>query len=147
MKRRIWVAIVNIFIMLSILTFVVIYSTITARNTTQTQIEHYEHTTVTMEHVTENYLEGEQRICDVWTHYINSENMTMEEAVSFIRISHVLPNASAHIVYIDTLTVLKHTQRTIKPEMSMLVEHISTQITMVNLMTLMFMAINSNSTY
>ena len=106
MKKRIWVIIVNIFIMFSMLVFVVVYSTVSAKKTTQTQIEHYEHTTVTMEHVTENYLEGEQRICDVWTHYINSENMTMDEAVKFIRISHVLPNASAHIVYTDTLTGL-----------------------------------------
>ena len=59
-----------------------------------------------MEHVTENYLEGEQRICDVWARYINSKEMTMEEAVSFISISHVLPNASAHIVYLDTLSGL-----------------------------------------
>ena len=106
MKKRIWVIIVNIFIMFSMLVFVVVYSTVSAKKTTQRQIEHYEHTTVTMEHVTENYLEGEQRICDVWTHYINSENMTMDEAVKFIRISHVLPNASAHIVYTDTLTGL-----------------------------------------
>ncbi len=106
MKKRIWVIIVNIFIMFSMLVFVVVYSTVSAKKTTQTQIEHYEQTTVTMEHVTENYLEGEQRICDVWTHYINSENMTMDEAVKFIRISHVLPNASAHIVYTDTLTGL-----------------------------------------
>ena len=35
-----------------------------------------------MEHVTENYLEGEQRICDVWARYINSENMTIDEAVA-----------------------------------------------------------------
>ena len=101
--KRIWVVIVNIAIMLSMLTFVVVYSTIQSKETTARQIEHFESSTVTMEHVTKNYLEGEQRICDVWTHYINSENMTMEEAVSFIRISHVLPNASAHIVYRDTL--------------------------------------------
>ncbi len=49
-----------------------------------------------------NYLEGEQRICDVWARYINSKNMTMEEAADFIRISHVLPNASAHLIYTDT---------------------------------------------
>ena len=30
----------------------------------------------------------------------------MEEAISFIRISHVLPNASVHIVYADTLSGL-----------------------------------------
>ena len=104
--KRIWVVIVNIVIMLSMIGFVITYSIIDANNTKRTQMEHFEHTTVTMEHVTENYLEGEQRICDVWTHYINSEDMSIEEATSFIRISHVLPNASAHIVYKDTLTGL-----------------------------------------
>ena len=88
------------------LTFVVLYSGFEHRDTAQRQIEHFENTTVTMEHVTENYLEGEQRICDVWARYINSKEMTMEEAVSFISISHVLPNASAHIVYLDTLSGL-----------------------------------------
>ena len=102
--KRIWIIIVNVFIMVSMLVFVVVYSTVEAKNTTRVQIEHFENTTITMEHVTENYLEGEQRICDVWAHYINSENMNIEEAASFIRISHVLPNASAHIVYTDTLT-------------------------------------------
>lgn len=92
--------------MVSMVVFVVLYSTYEAKNTTKTQIEHFENTTITMEHVTENYLEGEQRICDVWARYINSEDMTMEEAVSFIRISHVLPNASAHLVYTDTFTGL-----------------------------------------
>lgn len=88
--------------MIALLTFVVIYS----RNTVLRQIEHYENTNITMERVTENYLEGEQRICDVWARYTNSERMSIEEAASFIRISHVLPNASAHIVYEDTLSGL-----------------------------------------
>ena len=92
--------------MLFILTFVVIYSTSENKTMTKKQIKHFENTTITMEHVTENYLEGEQRICDVWSHYINSENLTIEEATSFIRISHVLPSASAHIVYADTLVGL-----------------------------------------
>nr|MCR5844853.1 hypothetical protein [Oscillospiraceae bacterium] len=92
--------------MLAMLTFVVLYSGFENRINTRMQIEHFENTTITMEHVTENYLEGEQRICDVWAHYINSKDMTIEEAVSFIRISHVLPSASAHLVYCDTLTGL-----------------------------------------
>ena len=87
-------------------TFVVVYSNVEARESTQRQIEHFENTTITMEHVTENYLEGEQRICDVWAHYINSENLTIDDAISFIRVSHVLPNASAHVVYRDSLTGL-----------------------------------------
>ena len=102
--KKFWVIIVNVLIMIAMLTFVVLYSGFEHRDMTQRQIEHFENTTVTMEHVTENYLEGEQRICDVWARYINSKDMTMEEAASFISISHVLPNASAHIVYPETRT-------------------------------------------
>ena len=104
--KKTWVIIVNVFIMIAMLLFVVLYSNLQSQNTLQRQIEHFENTTITMERVTENYLEGEQRICDVWARYINSQNMTIEDAVSFIRISHVLPNASAHIVYQDTLSGL-----------------------------------------
>ena len=57
-----------------------------------------------MERVTENYLVGEQQICDVWAHYINVKDYTMDEAVSVIRASHVMPTASAHILYADSLT-------------------------------------------
>jgi signal transduction histidine kinase/CheY-like chemotaxis protein len=101
-----WMIIVNVLIMLSMQVFVILYSSIQSRNTAQRQVEHFENVTVTMERVTENYLEGEQRICDVWARYINSKDMTIEEAASFIRISHVLPNASAHIVYLDTMSGL-----------------------------------------
>ncbi len=104
--KKIWVSLVNVLIMLGMFSFVVVYSVIEANNATQAQIDHFEHTTVAMERVTENYFEGEQRICDVWTHYINSEGMTIDEAASFIRSSHVLPSASAHIVYLDTMTGL-----------------------------------------
>ncbi|MCR5178930.1 MAG: response regulator [Lachnospiraceae bacterium] len=104
--KIIWIIIVNILIMTALLTFVVLYSNYSSRTTLLRQVEHFENTTVTMEHVTENYLAGEQRICDVWARYINNNDMTIEEAVSFIRSSHVLPNTSAHIVYHDSLSGL-----------------------------------------
>ena len=104
--KKTWIILVNVLIMVAMLTFVVLYSNLENSNTTQRQIEHFENTTITMKHVTENYLEGEQRICDVWAHYIDNNDLTMEEAVSFIRLSHVLPNASAHIVFNDTLSGL-----------------------------------------
>ncbi len=94
---------INAIIMAAILAFVVLYSRFESRNSVQRQIEHFENTTVTMERVTENYLEGEQSICDVWSRYINMSSMTMEEAIEFIRNSHVLENTSAHIITLDTL--------------------------------------------
>ena len=109
--KKSWVTIVNVFIMIAMVVFVVLYSGFEKRETIRRQTEHFENTTITMEQVTENYLEGEQRICDVWARYINSENMTIGEAISFIRISHVLPNASAHIVYLDTLSGLSTRSR------------------------------------
>ena len=114
--KKTWVIIVNVFIMIAMLIFVVLNSNLQSKETVQRQIEHFENTTITMERVTENYLEGEQRICDVWARYINSKDMTIEEAVSFIRISHVLPNASAHIVYLDTLSGLSTKARQDAPD-------------------------------
>lgn len=79
--KKIFIIFVNILIISAILIFVVIYSRVSSRNSYQRQIEHFENTTVTMEKVTENYLEGEQRICDVWAHYITNKGMTIDEAV------------------------------------------------------------------
>ena len=104
--KKTFIIIVNVVIMASILIFVVLYSGLESRNSYRRQIEHFEDTTVTMERVTENYLEGEQRICDIWAHYINSKSMTMEEAAGYIRSSHVLDNTSAHLISPDTLTGL-----------------------------------------
>ena len=77
MKKTL-IIIVDVIIMAAILIFVVQYSRYEITDSYNRQIEHFENTTVTMEQVTENYLEGEQRICDIWSQYINSRNMTLE---------------------------------------------------------------------
>ncbi len=104
--KKVLIIIVNVVIIAAILIFVVLYSRFASRDFYRRQIEHFENTTVTMEKVTENYLEGEQRICDVWARYINNQKMTMDEAVRCIRASHVLASASAHILSADTLSGL-----------------------------------------
>ncbi len=114
--KKTWIILVNVLIMIALLTFVVLYSHYASRSATQRQIEHFENTTITMEQVTENYLAGEQRICDVWARYINSKDMTIEDAISFIRVSHVLPNTSAHIVFEDSLSGLSTRARSDDPD-------------------------------
>ena len=104
--KKILIIIVNVIIIAAILIFVVLYSKFENRDSYLRQVEHFENTTVTMERVTENYLEGEQRICDVWARYINSRTMTIEEAADFIRSSHALEDTSAHLVFTGTLTGL-----------------------------------------
>ena len=104
--KKIFIIVLNVILMTAILGFVINYSGFVSRDSYQRQIEHFENTTITMERVTNNYLEGEQRICDVWARYINNNNMTMEEAVAYIRASHVLTHTSAHLISLDTLTGL-----------------------------------------
>ena len=104
--KKVFIIIVNVIIIAGILGFVVLYSEYESQDSYRRQIEYFQTTTVAMERVTENYLEGEQRICDVWARYINNNNMTIEEATEYIRSSHVLKNTSAHLVLTDTLTGL-----------------------------------------
>ena len=104
--KKPFVIVVNVVIMTVILICVVLYSGVENRDSYRRQVEHFENTTVTMERVTENYLEGEQSICDIWAQYINSRTMTMEEAIDYIRASHVLEITSAHLVALDTLSGL-----------------------------------------
>lgn len=100
------IIITNLVIIASILLFVLLYTRFEGDESYKRQIAHFESSTVAFEQVTENYLEGEQGICDVWARYINNKTMTMEEAVEYIRASHVLENTSAHLVFLDTLTGL-----------------------------------------
>ena len=100
------VVFINAIIISAMLIFVVLYSGSENKESFQNRIDQFENTTVTLEQVTENYLEGEQRICDVWARYINNKNLTIDEAADYIRDSHVLANTSAHIIFLDTLTGL-----------------------------------------
>ncbi|MCR5480367.1 MAG: hypothetical protein K6F27_11015 [Ruminococcus sp.] len=84
------VVFINVIIISAMLIFVVLYSRSENKESFQNRIDQFENTTVTLEQVTENYLEGEQRICDVWAHYINNKNLTIDEAADYIRASHVL---------------------------------------------------------
>ena len=102
MKKSLIITI-NIIIMAAILIFVVIYSRADNARSHERQIEHFANTTITMEHVTQNYLLGEQHVCDVWAHSINNRPMTLEEATDFVLGSHVHETASAHLLYLDTL--------------------------------------------
>ncbi len=93
----------NICIMIVIMILVALYSGYESRDAFQRQVEHFENTTVTMERVTENYLEGEQRICDVWAKMLSDGTTSMDEAAALVRKSDVLPYTSAHFVYLDAL--------------------------------------------
>ena len=93
----------NVVLVAAILIFVVLYSNRERQENYEHQVEHFVNTTVAMERVTENYLEGEQGICNNWAMYINSRDMTLEEAAAYVRATHALSATSAHLIDAETL--------------------------------------------
>ena len=99
-----WIVMANVALMCAILAFVALYSSYERKESYQSQVEHFVNTTITMERVTGNYLEGEQGICDNWAQYINTQDLTLEEAAAYIRATHASATTSAHLIDAETLT-------------------------------------------
>ena len=99
--KKFWIAASNIIVMVAIILFVSVYNGYQRQRLVKEHIEELEKVTQAMEQVTGNYLSGEQKICDVWAHYINAKGMTAKEAADYVGTSHVLKHASAHILFLD----------------------------------------------
>ena len=98
-----WIVLANVALMAAILAFVALYSNREKKENYEHQVEHFVNTTAAMERVTGNYLEGEQGICDNWAQYINSREMTLEEAAAYVRATHAKAPTSAHLIDGETL--------------------------------------------
>ena len=101
--KRSWIVMANVALMAAILVFVVLYSNREKKENYAHQVEHFVNTTAALERVTGNYLEGEQGICDNWAQYINSREMTLEEAAAYVRATHAKTATSAHLIDAETL--------------------------------------------
>ena len=99
--KKLRIVLINILIIAFVVVVVFLYLGNSRQKAYRDELEHFRNLTSAMEKVTENYLEGEQHICDVWTHHINSSKMTLEDAAEFVRDSHVHAKVSAHLILID----------------------------------------------
>ena len=98
MKKAL-IILANIIIMLGIIVFVLQYANDKKNESSRRQIDGFSESTVAMESVTANYLEGEQHICDTWANTINASDMTTDEAMRFLTSALVVQGASAQIVF------------------------------------------------
>ena len=101
--KKSWIVMTNVILVAAIMAFVALYSNYERKENYEHQVEHFVNTIVSMERVTGNYLEGEQGICDNWTQYINSQNLTLEEATAYVRTTHAQASTSAHLIDAETL--------------------------------------------
>ena len=96
-----WIILVNVAIVAAVLLMVVAYARNESTRNMAAQTEAFESMTVAMEQVAENYLEGEQRVCDSWANTINAQDMTLQEAISFVGNAVTQSNTMGHILFID----------------------------------------------
>ena len=91
----------NFIIIFAIIFFVIRYADDKRNESSREQTEYFLESTVAMERVTANYLEGEQHICDTWANTINAYGMTVDEAMTFLTSALTVQGASAQIIFDD----------------------------------------------
>ena len=106
---------VNVIIVLALLLAMLRYTGVEQRYTVGERTDGFLNLTVAMEHVTANYLEGEQALCRSWAGYINSAGMTMEEAGAFLRGAQDNPEVSAHLISRESLTGISTAESVLRP--------------------------------
>ena len=117
MKKNL-IIVVNVLIVLSILAFVLLYTSNDARTTLDARVDAFQGMTAAMVRVTTNYLESEQRVCNSWAKYINSVEMEPEAAIEYLRACLTRPENSAHVLFTDggALTGLSTSPKALDPE-------------------------------
>ena len=90
-----------------ILFFIIRYANTKAEESNKNEIFAFEKMTVTTNQIIANYLEDEQRLCDIWADYINCSAeegapMTAEEAIAFIRKAKISPQIEGHLILPDS---------------------------------------------
>ena len=103
MKKTL-IIIANFLIVIFTLFFVSLYVRNQSSFMQSYNTENFMNMSIGMEQVTTNYLEGEQRLCDSWAACINSRKMNMTEAMDYLNVAQRIPNISAHIIKVDSLT-------------------------------------------
>ena len=105
MKKAL-VIIPNLLIIGFILLFIVRYANFKVEESNRSDIEAFEKMTLTVDQIIANYLEDEQRLCNIWSNYVNRSAeagtpMTAEEAISYIKKAKISPEISGHLIFLD----------------------------------------------
>ena len=108
----------NALIVLAILGLTLVYVGSEQDKTRLSRTEQFKDMTVAMENVATRYLVGEQQVCSSWANYINTNDMTAEEAIAFVRDSISTPDVMAHILFTEDkgLTGLSTAARGASPD-------------------------------
>ena len=99
---KIVLTIFNILLILAAVFSSLSYSAYVRKEKMQMEIDAFCSTMEGMKQVSGNYLEMEKGYADNWASFIESQNMTLDEALTYIRDSNSQKDRYAHIVDMDT---------------------------------------------
>ncbi len=114
--KKFLLLIANILIIVFVIVFISNYARHERQIDREIEMNSFKNITFSAELVTTNYLEGEQRTCNSWANYINSQNMTMQQAVDYVTTAKTNARVSGHIININTLKGLSTNANPNNPE-------------------------------
>ncbi len=114
--KKFLLLIFNILIIAFVIVFISNYARHERQIDREIEMNSFKNITFSAELVTTNYLEGEQRTCNSWANYINSRDITMQQAVDYVRTAKTNSKISGHIIKTDTLRGLSTNANPNKPD-------------------------------
>lgn len=101
-RSKIILVICNILLILGMIVSAGMYSRYVRKSQEESKTADFIKTIETMKQVSQNYLDSERGYVKNWAFYISSQDMTMEEALDFLRTINTNKDRFAHIVDMDT---------------------------------------------
>ena len=92
----------NVLLMTAVILFAMNYSNRVQAKQEQMELDTFCSTVESMKQVSANYLDGERQYARNWAAYMESQDMTEDEALAFIRATNTQDDRSANIVDMDT---------------------------------------------
>ena len=100
---RILLTICNVLLILAAIALTFAFNGYSTEKQQRLKIESFCNTVESMKQVTSSYLSMEKGYVDNWAAYIESQNMSLEEALTYLRQTNTNPDRYAHIVDMSTM--------------------------------------------
>jgi len=93
----------NLLVVAAILLGIITYNRSVREETVQIGQDSFIASTDIVSQMADSYLVADRQVCDNWATYINSRQMTMEEAVAYLSDAGDSGNTFGHVIWADTL--------------------------------------------
>lgn len=101
-SKKMMILLCNVLLVVATLISVLLYSSHLEKQQQQTKLDSFISAVESMKQISENYLATEEIFAKNWANYIENNNMSMDEALNYIKLANTQSDRFAHIVDMDT---------------------------------------------